>query len=258
MRGLNLKIRDFKKYTIIGLIILVLLIVLFSSFQTIKSGEVGLKVRFGKIVNTKLDEGFNLKIPFIEKIVVVNIKVQKLELITESSSKDLQTIETDLAVNYRIASDKATYLYKTVGNNYESTILDPAIKESIKATIAKYTAAEVITKRSEVSQKCMEELQTKVEKYGIVIDNFNITNLSFSSEYTKAIEEKQVAEQRLEKARLEAEAKLVEAEATKKANDLMKQSLTDNLIAKQFIEKWDGKLPSTYAGENILGMFNLK
>ncbi len=258
MRGLNLKIRDFKKYTIIGLIVLVLLIVLFSSFQTIKSGEVGLKVRFGKIVNTKLDEGFNLKIPFIEKIVVVNIKVQKLELITESSSKDLQTIETDLAVNYRIASDKATYLYKTVGNNYESTILDPAIKESIKATIAKYTAAEVITKRSEVSQKCMEELQTKVEKYGIVIDNFNITNLSFSSEYTKAIEEKQVAEQRLEKARLEAEAKLVEAEATKKANDLMKQSLTDNLIAKQFIEKWDGKLPSTYAGENILGMFNLK
>ncbi len=253
-----MKTRDVKKFTIIGVIAVFCLFVLISSFQTIKSGEVGLKVRFGKIVNTKLDEGFNLKIPFIEQIVVVNIKVQKLELITESSSKDLQTIETDLAVNYRIESEKATYLYKTVGNNYESTILDPAIKESIKATIAKYTAAEVITKRSEVSQKCMEELQAKVQKYGIVIDNFNITNLSFSTEYTKAIEEKQVAEQKLEKAKLEAEAKLVEAEATKKANDLMKQSLTDNLIEKQFIEKWDGKLPTTYAGENILGMFNIK
>lgn len=253
-----MKTRDVKKFTIIGVIVVFCLFVLISSFQTIKSGEVGLKVRFGKIVNTKLDEGFNLKIPFIEQIVVVNIKVQKLELITESSSKDLQTIETDLAVNYRIESEKATYLYKTVGNNYESTILDPAIKESIKATIAKYTAAEVITKRSEVSQKCMEELQAKVQKYGIVIDNFNITNLSFSTEYTKAIEEKQVAEQKLEKAKLEAEAKLVEAEATKKANDLMKQSLTDNLIEKQFIEKWDGKLPTTYAGENILGMFNIK
>ena len=57
---------------------------------------------------------------------------------------------------------------------------------------------------------------------------------------------------------MEAEAKLVEAEASKKANDLLKQSLTDELIAKQFIEKWDGKLPSTYAGENILGLFNLK
>ena len=254
----NLKVRDMKRTIIYGVIGLFLLITIVSSFQTIKSGEVGLKVRFGKIVSSQLNEGFNFKIPYIEDIVIVNIKVQKIELRTESSSKDLQTIETDIAVNYRIESNKASELYRTVGNSYESTILDPAIKESIKSTIAKFTAAEIITKRSEVSQKCMEELQAKVQKYGIVIDNFNITNLSFSQEYTKAIEDKQVAEQKLEKARLEAEAKLVEAEATKKANDLMKQSLTDNLIEKQFIEKWDGKLPTTYAGKDILGIFNLK
>ncbi len=254
----DLRVRDIKKIIIYGVIGLFVLITILSSFQTIRSGEVGLKVRFGKIVSKGLNEGLNLKIPYIEDIVVVNIKVQKIEITTESSSKDLQTIQTDIAVNYRIESNKASELYRTVGNSYESTILDPAIKESIKSTIAKFTAAEIITKRSEVSQKCMEELQEKVKKYGIVIDNFNITNLTFSPEYTKAIEEKQVAEQKLEKAKLEAEAKLVEAEATKKANDLMKQSLTDNLISKQFIEKWDGKLPSTYAGENILGMFNLK
>jgi len=254
----NFRVRDMKKSIIYGVICIFVLITVISSFQTIKSGEVGLKVRFGKIVSSQLNEGFNFKIPYIEDIVIVNIKVQKIELITESSSKDLQTIQTNIAVNYRIESDKASNLYRTVGNNYEFVVLEPAIKESIKSTIAKYTAAEVITERSEVSKKCLEELQAKVEKYGIVIDNFNITNLSFSEEYTKAIEEKQVAEQKLEKARLEAEAKLVEAEATKKANDLMKQSLTDNLIAKQFIEKWDGKLPSTYAGENILGIFNLK
>ena len=254
----NFNVRDTKKALIYGIIGFIVIITIISSFQTIKSGEVGLKVRFGKIVKTQLNEGFNLKIPYIEDIVVVNIKVQKIELTTESSSKDLQTIETNIAVNYRIESDEASNLYRTVGNNYESTVLDPAIKESIKSTIAKYTAAEVITERSDVSAKCMEELQAKVKKYGIVIDNFNITNLSFSPEYTKAIEEKQVAEQKLSKAKLEAEAKLVEAEATKKANDLMKQSLTDNLIAKEFIAKWDGKLPTTYAGDNILGMFNIK
>ena len=254
----DLKVRDMKKLIIRGVIAFLLLITIVSSFQTIKSGEVGLKVRFGKIVSKELHEGFNLKIPYIEDIVVVNIKVQKIELKTESSSKDLQTIQTDIAVNYRIESEKAAQLYRTVGNSYETTILEPTIKESIKSTIAKYTAAEVITSRSEVSQKCMEELQNKVLKYGIVIDNFNITNLSFSQEYTKAIEDKQVAEQKLEKAKLEAEAKLVEAEATKKANDLLKQSLTDNLIEKQFIEKWDGKLPTTYAGENIMGIFNIK
>ena len=254
----DFRVRDIKKTVVFGVVGLVILITLLSSFQTIRSGEVGLKVRFGKIVSSQLNEGFNFKIPYIEDIVIVNIKVQKIELITESSSKDLQTIQTNIAVNYRIESNRASELYRTVGNQYESVVLDPAIKESIKATIAKYTAAEIITARSEVSQKCMEELQAKVEKYGIIIDNFNITNLSFSQEYTKAIEDKQVAEQKLEKAKLEAEAKLVEAEATKKANDLMKQSLTDNLIQKEFIEKWDGKLPTTYAGDNIMGIFNLK
>ena len=247
-----------KRVALIAVIIFLLSVTGLSCFQTIRSGEVGLKVRFGKIVNTKLDEGLNLKLPFIEKIVTVNIKVQKVELQTESSSKDLQTVGTDIAVNYRIESDKATYLYRTVGNNYEMTILDPAIKESIKAVIAKYTAAEVITERAAVSKNCMEELQAKVQKYGIVIDNFNITNLTFSEEYSKAIEDKQVAEQKLEKAKLEAEAKIVEAEATKKANDLMKQSLTDELIAKEFIAKWDGHLPQTYAGGDILKMFNIK
>lgn len=247
-----------KKIVVGAFIMFFFLVIALSSFQTIKSGEVGLKVRFGKIVDTKLDEGFNLKIPFIEKIVTVNIKVQKVELQTESSSKDLQVIGTDIAVNYRIESSQATHLYRTVGNNYELTILDPAIKESIKATIAQFTAQEVITERAEVSKKCMEDLQNKVSKYGIVIDNFNITNLTFSEEYSKAIEDKQVAEQKLEKAKLEAEAKIVEAEATKKANDLMKQSLTSELITKEFIAKWDGHLPQTYAGGDILKMFNLK
>lgn len=242
-------------FSVVGLFVLV---TLFCSFQTIKSGEVGLRVRFGKIIDSNLKEGFNFKIPYVEKIVKVNIKVQKAELSTMAASKDLQDIATVIAVNYRVEGDSASSLYRTVGNAYEAVILEPAIQESVKAVISKYTAEEVVTSRTEVSSKSLEELQDKVSKYGIVIDSFNIINLTFSEEYSNAIEEKQVAEQKLATAKLEAEAKLVEAEATKKANDLLRQSLTDELIAKQFIEKWDGKLPETYAGENILGLFNLK
>lgn len=240
---------------VLGLIILV---TVFSSFKTIKSGEVGLKVRFGKIVDTKLSEGLNLKYPYIEEIVKVNIKVQKLLIDTESSSKDLQTIQTELAVNYRIESSKVVSLFKEVGQNYESIILDPAIKESIKATVSRFTAEEVITKRGEVSNECLKLLVEKVEKYGIVVDDLNLVNLTFSEEYAKAIEDKQVAEQKLAKAKLDAESRVVEAQATKKANDLMKQSLTKELLTKQMIEKWDGKLPATYAGDDILSIFNIK
>ena len=124
------------------------------------------------------------------------IKVQKAELATESSSKDLQTITTQLAVNYKVDGDMASNLYKTVGNSYEATILIPAIQESIKAIISEYTAEQTITLRNNVSDKCLDEIQSKVQKYGIIITDFNIIDLDFSVAYNQAIEEKQVAEQK--------------------------------------------------------------
>ena len=255
---LKKQVKKIIKVGVITFIIIFGIITLLCSFKTIKSGEVGLKIRFGKIIDSSLKEGFNFKIPYVDKIEIVNIKVKKEEIKTESSSKDMQTVWTNLVVNYRVDSNYASELYRNVGNNYQETILDPAIKEGVKSILAQYTAEEIIIKRNEISGKCLEALQEKLKKYGIVIDEFNIINLNFSDEYSKAIENKQVAEQNLAKAKLDAEAKIVEAEATKKANDLLKQSLTDELIAKQFIEKWDGKLPETFAGSDILKIFNLK
>ena len=169
-----------------------------------------------------------------------------------------------LAVNYRVDGTKATELYKNVGKNYEEVVLQPAIQESIKAVTSQYTAEELITNRSEVSKKCMEELQNKVDKYGLNIDNFNITNFNFSAEFNKAIEEKQVAEQKvltakqeLEKEKIEAEKKIVKAEAEKKANELKQQTLTDNIIKEKFIEKWNGELPKATGGNSIFDISGL-
>lgn len=247
-----------KKVVFIGIICFIAFITLMSSFTTIRSGVVGIKVRFGKVISTQMNEGINFKIPFIEKIVKTNIQVQKSEVTTSSASKDLQDVNLTIAVNFRVNGEDAPRLYKEVGTQYEEVVLQPAIQESVKAVISNYTAEELITNRSEVSQKCLDTLQEKVSKYGLTIDNFNILNFDFSAEFNKAIEEKQVAEQKvltakqeLEKEKIEAEKKIVEAEATKKANDLLKQTLTDELIQKQFIEKWDGKLPSVVGSNSI-------
>jgi regulator of protease activity HflC (stomatin/prohibitin superfamily) len=194
----------------------------------------------------------------------MNIKVQKSEVKTNSSSKDLQDVDMSVAVNFRIDNKKAVDLYKTVGTNYESIVLTPAIEESIKAVTSKYTAEELITNRSEVSDECMEELSKKVDKYGLIVNDFNITNFSFSEEFEKAIEEKQVAEQKvltakqeLEKEKIEAEKKIVKAEAEKKANELKEKSLTNNIIKEKFIEKWDGQLPKVTSGNNIFDITNM-
>lgn len=246
-----------KTLTILSIIIIMILVLFFCSFRTIKSGEIGLKTRFGKITETSLKEGINFKVPFVEKIIKVNIKVQKAEMNIEGSTKDLQIVNTNVAVNYRIDPNKAPSLYKQVGNGYEGTILNPAIKESIKSAIAQYNAEEITVNRRAVSQSCLKAIQDKVEKYGIIIEGFNLTDFSFSEEYTKAIEDKQVAEQNLEKSKLEAEKKLVEAEATKKANELLQESLTDELIMKQFIEKWNGELPKATGSNSIFDITGL-
>ena len=252
------------KKIMVLIVIIFITMILSSSITTIKSGEVGIKVRFGKVVNSKLHEGVNIKMPFIEKIVKMNVRVQKVEVETSSASKDLQDVNMKLAVNYKVNNLNATKLYKNVGIGYDDIILEPAIQESIKAVTSKYTAEELITKRSEVSFESMKELESKVKKYGLVIDNFNITNFNFSEEFNKAIEEKQVAEQKvltakqeLEKEKIEAEKKIVKAEAEKKANELKVQSLTDNIIKEKFIEKWNGELPKVTSSDNILDINSL-
>lgn len=241
----------------IGCLVIVIIILLLFSFRTVKSGEIGLRVRFGKIVDNSLTEGLNFKIPFVEKIVKVNIKVQKTEIKAEASTKDLQIVNSTIAVNYRVDSKKASSLYKTVGNKYEETVLQPAIKESIKSAIAKYNAEEITTNRTTVSESCLEAIQSKMDKYGIIIEDFNLTDFSFSDEYTKAIEKKQVAEQNLEKAKLEAEKKITEAKATADANKLLEETLTEQVLQQKFIEKWNGELPKVTDGNNLFDISSL-
>ena len=246
------------------LIFWIIVIFLSASITTINSGEVGIRTRFGKVIDKDTKEGVNFKIPVIERIEKLNVKVQKIEVTTSSSSKDLQEVEMALAVNYRINYDSAKELYKTVGTNYTNVILEPAIEESIKAVTSQYTAEELITQRSEVSKNCKDQLTEKVEKYGLIVNDFNITNFNFSLEFNRAIEEKQVAEQKvltakqeLERERIEAEKKVVAAEAEKKANELKEKTLTEKIIKEKFIEKWNGELPKVVGSDNMLDITEL-
>lgn len=244
-----------------------LLLILFGCFSTIKTGEVGIKTRFGKIVSSTNSEGIVFKSP-LEKIEKIDIKVQKCEneVALSTSTKDMQVVNNiTVSVNYRIDGARVVDLYKKVGTKYNETVLEPAIQETIKAVISKYTAEELVTKRSEISLDINNTLNERINDYGINSTAVAINNFDFSEAYNQAIEQKAVSEQNvltakqeLEKARVESEKKIVEAEATNKANELLKQNVTDEVLMKQFIEKWDGKLPATYAGDDILGMFNLK
>lgn len=253
------------KIAIISFISLFIIITIFSSFTTIKSGEIGLKSRFGQIVSQTTQEGIQFKVPYVEKVTKVNMKVQKADITSSSATKDLQDVSIAFAINFQLNPDKVMDLYKNVGSNYVETILQPATQEALKNVTSKYTAEELITKRSEVSQQIIQDLSAKVSKYGIVINELNITDLNFSEAYNKAIEDKQVAEQEvkkaqqeLEKTKIEAEKKVAEAKAEADALRLQRTEITNELLELRrieaqikAIEKWSGNLPSYYGGDAL-------
>lgn len=260
------------KITIISIISLFVVITFFNSFTTIKSGEIGLKSRFGQIVSQTTQEGIQFKIPYIEKVTKVNMKVQKADITSSSATKDLQDVSISFAINYQLQADKVMDLYKTVGASYVETILQPATQEALKNVTSKYTAEELITKRSEVSQQIIQDLSAKVNKYGIIINELNIIDLNFSEAYNKAIEDKQVAEQEvkkaqqeLEKTKIEAEKKVAEAQAEADALRLQKEEITPELLELRrieaqlkAIEKWSGNLPTTITGSDGIPFIDLK
>lgn len=260
------------KIAIISFISLFIIITIFSSFTTIKSGEIGLKSRFGQIVSQTTQEGIQFKVPYVEKVTKVNMKVQKADITSSSATKDLQDVSIAFAINFQLNPDKVMDLYKNVGSNYVETILQPATQEALKNVTSKYTAEELITKRSEVSQQIIQDLSAKVSKYGIVINELNITDLNFSEAYNKAIEDKQVAEQEvkkaqqeLEKTKIEAEKKVAEAKAEADALRLQRTEITNELLELRrieaqikAIEKWNGQLPSTITGTDGIPFINLQ
>ena len=238
-----------------------LLLILFGCFTSVSTGEVGIKTRFGKVVNTSLPEGINFKLP-IEKIQTINVKVQKYEneKALSTSTKDMQIVDNiKITINYQVDGTKAPELYRKVGVNYLSAVVEPAIQETVKAVMSKYTAEELVTKRSEISLDINNTLDTKIKSYGINSVSTAINNFDFSEAYNEAIEKKAVAEQEVEtaknqqeKAKIEAETKAIQAEGEANANKVLEQSLTKEILEQQFIDKWDGKLPTVSGSDSIL------
>ena len=247
--------------SIVGLF---LIITLFKCFKTIPTGYVGIKTRFGKVQNTMIYEGINFKVPYIEKIIKIDCRTQKIEANTESSTKDMQVVNVSVAINYNVNKETANKLYQEVGKDYQNIIIQPAILESIKSVMARYNAEELITRRTEVSNAIQEELSNKINARGFNITDFNITNIDFSSEYNKAIETKAVKQQEvetakyeLEKQKIQNEKEIAEAEKDARVMELQNNQITENTLKLKVIEKWNGQLPTTSLSENILAMLGL-
>jgi regulator of protease activity HflC (stomatin/prohibitin superfamily) len=231
---------------------MVFLAILSNFFVTVNAGERGVMMQFGKVQEQILGEGLHVIVPIVYTVQKLSVRVQKQEISAEASSKDLQDVFTDVALNWHIIPAEVNSIFQQIGDEKAvvDRIIDPAVEEVLKAVMAKYTAEEIITKRGEVKAGVDDSLTLRLVAYHIAVDDISLVHVHFSERFSDAVEAKQIAEQEAKKgeflalkAAKEGDAKVNLAKAEAEVQRLLRENLTRELLERQAIEKWNGKLP---------------
>jgi len=250
----NLKLAFFVFIGIIGLVIVL------GSFYTVDAGERGLVLRFGEVKSVQ-SEGLHWKIPLVEGVRKFDIREDKVERQASASSKDLQIVTAQLAVNYEVELNSVELIYTKykTRNIAVAKIIDPIIQDIVKATTAQFTAEELITKRAEVKDMMEVTLREKVDGTGITVTRMNIVDFQFSTSFDQAIEDKVTAEQQalkaendLKRIEFESQQRIVQAEGEAEAIRIQAEAVTSqggkDYVELQRIEKWNGAGCTSYCG----------
>lgn len=241
-----------------GLSFAILIITLFpylGAIRTVGAGQVGVITRLGA-VNRVANPGLVVKIPFIESLHSMETRTQIEQVDATSASKDLQEVKAKIALNFHLRGEKAVDVYQYIGTEYKDRIIAPAMQEAFKATTAQFTASELIGKRESVKSLAFNELKTRLDKYNIIVDDFNIVNFDFSSEFNQAIEAKTVAQQNKERAEIEAQTALVQAQGQANAQKALRDNggLSPEYLEFLAVSKWNGVMPLSTNGNSFINL----
>ncbi|MEQ8461955.1 prohibitin family protein [Coleofasciculus sp. E1-EBD-02] len=234
-----------------GIIAAALILLSFSSFVIINPGQAGVISILGKARDGALLEGIHIKPPLVSVVDVYDVTVQKFEVPAQSSTKDLQDLSASFAINFRLDPTQVVTIRRTQGTlqNIVSKIIAPQTQESFKVAAARRTVEEAITKRTELKQDFDDALNERLEKYGIIVLDTSVVDLTFSPEFSRAVEEKQIAEQRAQRAvyvareaEQQAQADINRAKGRAEAQRLLAETLREQggplVLQKEAIEAW--------------------
>ena len=240
-----------KKVIAFSIIGILLLITVLTSVRQVGTGQVGVVTQYGRVTGRELNEGLSFIAPWgLNSVTVYDMKVQKETVTSAAASQDLQDVSSEIVMNYQLERGSVSKIHQTIGAQYVDKIVTPAINEVFKAASAKYTASQLITERSKLKAEAFNTLVNRLKPYGVRVSELSIVDFKFSTNFSKAIEEKQVAQQNAERAKFNLEAAKTDAQAQRAQSE----TLTQEYLQKQAIEKWDGKLP-TYLGNGTV--FNI-
>lgn len=249
--------------TVVALALFVL--TLLASVGTVQSGHVGILTRSGVAAETPLAPGTYRLAPG-ESITLFDTRVQRLDYQGSAASKDFQDVIGVISLNFRVAAADVPTIFTTIGVEYRQRVIEPAVQETFKATMAQFTSSDLITQRDAVKRVAQDLLSGRLGRFGIAVEELNVLDFRFSEGFNDAIEAANAAkqavveeeqklrsaqiqaQQRVAVAKAEAEATLTRAEAEASANKTIQGTLTPEVLDYLAILKWDGKLPQSTNG----------
>ncbi|MEI7741005.1 MAG: prohibitin family protein [bacterium] len=252
-------------FTVLGIVGLIVLISL-APFVIVGAGERGVVLNWSAFDGTVLEPGIHWRTPIAQSVIAIDVQTQKVEHPTIAYSKDIQPVDTKIALNFHLDPKQVGMLYKEIGLDYESRIITPSIEEAVKQTMANFTAEELISRRGEVKDMIKGALVERLSPRYVVVDEFSVTDFSFSDQFEEAVEAKQVAEQQALKAKndltrisIEAQQQIETAKASAESIRIQADALSRNrdLVQLRAVEKWNGILPQ-YMLSGTVPFLNLK
>ena len=234
-----------------GIVAALVVLIAFNSFVILNPGQAGVLSILGKAQDGVLLEGIHVRPPLVSNVDVYDLTVQKFEVPAESSTKDLQDLKASFAINFRLDPLQVVEIRRKQGTlqNIVSKIIAPQTQESFKIAAARRTVEEAITKRNELKEDFDNALGERLDKYGILILDTSVVDLSFSPEFARAVEEKQIAEQKSQRAvyvareaEQQAQADINRAKGKAEAQRLLAETLRaqggELVLQKEAIEAW--------------------
>lgn len=249
-------------------VVAIAIILIFNPFIIVSAGERGVILEWGAVSKDIMGEGIHWRTPIKQKVERMDVRIQKEEVDASAASKDLQNVTSKIALNYHLNPDQVNLLWQKIGKDYKQRIIDPAIQEAVKASTAKYTAEELITKRESVKEEIRQALKVRLADEYITVDQFSIVNFDFSKAFNEAIENKVTNEQnamaaknKLEQVKFEAEQRIAQARGEAEAIKIQAEAITQqggkDYVQLKAIERWSGNLPTIMLPNASVPFLNL-
>ena len=215
----------------VGAVAISAVLIILSCTATVPTGHTGVVTTFGRVEETTLDSGVHFKLPW-QKVIRMDNRIQKNTVEMPCFSSDIQEVNLVYTINYQIKKSDAQTIYRTIGESYYQTVIQPCITESVKVVTARYTAEELVGRRDELAAAIESDLTQKLLAYNIEVISTSIENLDFTDAFTDAVEAKQVAQQNKLRAQTEAEQKIVEANAAAEVKKVNADAAAYELLAE--------------------------